>query len=179
MAWLNPFRKEDENTRHTYGYTFQWTPDHFTPEQMQPLKYSYDVIAEQALNKLDEISPPPDNALPRNQDRTAKTEAGKEKEPDFIPKRDLYALLRDHHEEDEVLDALWKQVNTVPDWVDWDQIARGQDVFYRYGEVALTTVSILLKLDFYITSVPLILFVHRMYLFIMNLGSQLGACYKP
>jgi len=162
MAWPNPFRKEDENTRRTYGYTFQWTPGHFTPEQMHPLKYSYDVTAEEALNKLDEISRPPNNALPRNKDRTAKTEAGKEKEPDYTPKRDLYALLRDHHEEDERLDTLWKQVNTVPDWVDWDQIARGQDVFYRYGEVALTAVSILLKLDFYTTSFPIILSIHRM-----------------
>lgn len=29
-------------------------------------------------------------------------------------------------------------MTTVPDWVDWEQIARGQDVFYRYGGANLT-----------------------------------------
>ena len=33
---------------------------------------------------------------------------------------------------------LWDQVNTVPDWVDWEQIQRGQDTFYRYGAAAIT-----------------------------------------
>lgn len=147
MAWPNPFRSDDENTRHTYGYTFQWTPAHLTQEQLEPLKFSYDVAGEEALNKLDEISPPPNNALPRNQDRTAKaaaesSENGEKKEPDFTPKRDLYALLKDHHAEDPSLEKLWTQINTIPEWVDWDQIARGQDVFYRYGEAALTSVSV-------------------------------------
>jgi hypothetical protein len=31
--------------------------------------------------------------------------------------------------EDEVVNRLWKEVNTVPDWVDWDQIKRAQDVW--------------------------------------------------
>lgn len=147
MAWQNPFRSNDENTRHTYGYTFQWTPAHLSKEQLEPLKFSYDVAGEEALNILDEISPPPNNALPRNQDRTAQSAApsaenAEKKEPDFKPKRDLYALLKDHHMENPSLEKLWTQVNTIPEWVDWDQIARGQDVFYRYGEAALTSVSI-------------------------------------
>ncbi|PTU21153.1 hypothetical protein P175DRAFT_0248081 [Aspergillus ochraceoroseus IBT 24754] len=25
------------------------------------------------------------------------------------------------------------EINTVPEWVDWDQIKRGQEVFFRYG----------------------------------------------
>lgn len=33
---------------------------------------------------------------------------------------------------------LWDQLNTVPDWVDWEQLERGQDVFYRYGGANLT-----------------------------------------
>jgi hypothetical protein len=39
-----------------------------------------------------------------------------------VPKRDLYALLRDHASDDEKLGELWNEVNTVPHWVDWDQI---------------------------------------------------------
>ena len=52
-------------------------------------------------------------------------------------KRDLYALLRDNYSSDSILEELWVQCNTVPEWVDWEQIARGQEVFYRYGGPAL------------------------------------------
>jgi hypothetical protein len=55
-----------------------------------------------------------------------------------VPQRDLYALLRDNHPSDPKLHELWTEVNTVPTWVDWEQISRGQDVFYRYGGPALT-----------------------------------------
>jgi hypothetical protein len=134
MAVPNPFRPNDENTRHAWGYRFQWTPEHFTPEQMHPMKYSYDVLGEEALNALDRISPPLSSELPRNQNRA---KGGKDKSK---PARDLYALLKKHHKEDEKLEELWEEVNAVPDWVDWEQISRGQEVFYRYGGVALTAV---------------------------------------
>jgi hypothetical protein len=137
MAWPNPFRGHDENTRNVWGYTFLWTPNHFTPEEMYPLKYSYDVLAEEALNRLDEISPPTSGELPRNLSRVP----AKEKEGDVpAPKRDLYVLLKDHASEDPKLGELWDEVNTIPEWVDWNQISRGQEVFYRYGGVALTAV---------------------------------------
>lgn len=55
-----------------------------------------------------------------------------------MPQRDLYALLRDNVDADPKLAEMWKQLNTVPEWVDWAQIERGQDVFYRYGGAALT-----------------------------------------
>lgn len=134
MAWFNIFGRVDENARHVWGYTFQWTPQHMTKEQMYPLKYSYDTLGEEALNRLDKISPARDAALPRNQPRSPS------EKDNTAPKRDLYALLRDHASEDEVLGKLWDEVNTIPSWVDWDQIARGQNVFYRYGGAALTAV---------------------------------------
>lgn len=131
LPW--PFRRHDSNTRHIWGYTFQWTPQHLTPESMHPLKFTYDELGEECLNRLDAISPPPNSSLPRNQSQKAT-----DKEP---PKRDLYALLRDHAGEDKKLNELWEEVNTIPEWVDWEQIARGQDVFYRYAGPALTAVS--------------------------------------
>jgi len=127
-----PFRRKDENTRHAWGYTFQWTDDHLTAEDMHPLKFSYDVLGEECLDRLDAISPPANGELPRNQSRVPGNEG------ETKPKRDLYALLRDHASEDPKLQELWDEITTVPEWVDWDQIARGQDVFYRYGGVALT-----------------------------------------
>ncbi|TVY56927.1 hypothetical protein LCER1_G001974 [Lachnellula cervina] len=128
MAIPNPFRRHDAHTRQCWGYTFQWTPEHMTEQEMHPLKFTYDVLGEECLNRLDEISPPVTVELPRN--------ASKEK-----VNRDLYALLRDNASKDEKLAELWTQVNTIPEWVDWEQIERGQDVFYRYGGVALTALA--------------------------------------
>ena len=109
---------------------------------MEPMKFSYDSLGELAWERLSIISPPPNSALPRNSpsrhsamngEKAAITSGEYSKS-----KRDLYELLRDNAEKDEVLGKLWKEVNTVPPWVDWEQIARGQDVFYRYGGPNLT-----------------------------------------
>jgi hypothetical protein len=107
------------------------------------MKRSYDVLAEECLDRLNVISPPQQGVLPRNNnDRHALSSVPgtdkEKKEPLPVPKRDLYALLEEHHNSDPKLDELWREVNTIPDWVDWEQIARGQDVFYRYGGPALT-----------------------------------------
>lgn len=137
MALPNPFRRSDENTITVWGYSFQWTPEHLTGEQMEPMKHTYDRLADECLERLNEISPPPQKALPRTTNRGAQNcEDGREK-----PKRDLYVLLRDNADRDEKLAELWNQVNSVPSWVDWDQIERGQEVFYRYGIPALNAVS--------------------------------------
>ncbi|CZS98461.1 hypothetical protein WAI453_005794 [Rhynchosporium graminicola] len=136
MSWPNPFRRNDENTRHAWGYTFQWTPQHVSPEEMHHMKFTYDELGEECLNRLDKISPPTTGEIPRNKSRLPTKETS---EP--APKRDLYVLLRDNATSDEKLGQLWKEVNTIPEWVDWDQIARGQDVFYRYGGVALTALA--------------------------------------
>jgi hypothetical protein len=127
-----------------WGYEFEWTENHLTPEQSEPLKHSYDKLAEECLDRLNAISPPPKGQLPRNSNQQipqtevkGATEEKKEGLP-IPPQRDLYALLRDNHESDPKLAELWKEVNTIPEWVDWEQIERGQDVFYRYGGPALT-----------------------------------------
>ena len=120
-------------------------------EECKPLRQSYDVTGEQVYNRLNEISPPPKTGeLPRNNPRQSeKTESGfdsktvNEDEKQYgqqpkTPSRDLYAILRDNRKGDPLLEKFWDEVSTVPDWVDWDQIARGQDVFYRYGGATIT-----------------------------------------
>jgi hypothetical protein len=127
-----------------WGYRFELTDGHLTPEQCEPLKHSYDVLGERVLNRLNEISPPPQRDLPRNTSKFTVPEKPsehpeeKEKEPTKPPPRDLYAILRENREGDALLQEFWDEVNTVPDWVDWAQIERGQDVFYRYGGANLT-----------------------------------------
>ena len=147
MAWPNPFRRQNEDTRHRWGYTFQLTKDHLTTEQTHPLKYSYDVLGEKALEKLDALSPSSHSFISRqvpqvqetpNEKQPATTDDPKEIKTVMVAKRDLYILLRDNAQTDAVLDRLWTEANVVPLWVDWDRVARGQDVFYRYGGPALT-----------------------------------------
>ncbi|EEH20080.2 hypothetical protein PABG_02339 [Paracoccidioides brasiliensis Pb03] len=137
MVLPNLFRSSDENTRTSWGYSFQWTEDHLTPEKMEPMKYTYDRLGDECLKRLNEISPPPQKALPRTNERLAQKDVGGMEKP----KRDLYVLLRDNADKDGKLAALWNQVNTTPGWVDWDQIERGQEVFYRYGIPALNALG--------------------------------------
>lgn len=61
----------------------------------------------------------------------------------LAPRQDAYDALEAAVQSEEVgrygaCHALWRQVNEVPEWVDFEQIARGQDVFYRYAGPAFT-----------------------------------------
>ena len=125
------FSRWSSNWRNCWGYEFEWTPEHLTADQLRPLIFTYDVLGSEALDRLDQISPPP---KPRISDQLPQ-EAGKK------PRRDLYEILKDNTDKDEKLRQLWEQVTTVPDWVDWDQIERGQNVFYRYGGPTIVAVS--------------------------------------
>lgn len=137
--------------RRCWGYTFELTDEHFTPEQCEPLKHTYDTLGEQVLDRLNELSPPLSRDLPRgnSQFSAGKQSGGTQKDGSTIRDqekaagsqggpRDLYVILQDHLEKDELLLRFWRDVTTVPSWVDWDQIQRGQDVFYRYGGANLT-----------------------------------------
>ncbi len=53
-------------------------------------------------------------------------------------KRDLFVVLRDNRHKHPKLQEFWDEITTPPLWVDWDQIKRGQEVFYRYGGATLT-----------------------------------------
>ena len=108
---------------------------------MDPLKQSYDTLGEKAWEKLDSMSPQPPSTLLQNPFRfeadPARELHGTDKKSSE-GKRDIYVLLQQNSLKDEALGQLWAEVNTVPSWVCWDQIARGQDCFYRYGGPVLT-----------------------------------------
>lgn len=115
------------------------------------MKQSFDELGSEALKRLDAISQAPHSRLPRTisprfeeqshgkreKDPSEKNSPGKE-EIVTAPKRDLYILLRDNAQDDPILGRLWTEAHTVPSWVNWDQVARGQDIFYRYGGPVLT-----------------------------------------
>ncbi|OJJ32811.1 hypothetical protein ASPWEDRAFT_114436 [Aspergillus wentii DTO 134E9] len=112
--------------RSCWGYTFDWTDYHRSADELRPLIFTYDSLADECLQRLDGISSPSKNISRQD---SGSSEGAKTKPP----RRDLYSLLRDHSCDDPKLTELWAQINTIPEWVDWEQIKRGQDVFYRYG----------------------------------------------
>ncbi|KAM7206335.1 DUF2236 domain containing protein [Rhypophila sp. PSN 637] len=142
-----------------YGFTFTWTPDHLTPEQMRPYMFSYDVLATEALDVLDQFSSSSSSLTKEELNSTASADPDPVKEnisaakqdhnnkpKSSQHKRDLFKLLQTHHHENETLSSLWSQIHTIPEWVDWAQIARGQLVFYRYAlpfVISLTFQSLL------------------------------------
>ncbi|GAD94837.1 conserved hypothetical protein [Paecilomyces variotii No. 5] len=136
------------DTRRCWDYEFVWTPNHLTAEKLDPLRYSFDTLSEDCLKPLNSLSQSSNDVVPEqspvNNGPPSNTPSQGMKTG--LWKNDLYTTLRDNHEKHEALGRLWKQVNTIPDWVDWEQISRGQEVYYRYGlsmTVALVFQSLL------------------------------------
>ncbi|EPS34944.1 hypothetical protein PDE_09909 [Penicillium oxalicum 114-2] len=110
---LKSLGRETNTERHYWDYSFHWTPLHQTAEELHPTIHTYDHLADECVEILNGIS------------------AGTGSEQPFG--KDLYGLLKAHADEHPKLKRLWNEVNTVPEWVDWEQIQRAQDVFFRYG----------------------------------------------
>ncbi|EWG55210.1 hypothetical protein FVEG_13246 [Fusarium verticillioides 7600] len=124
--------------REAWGYRFKWTKDHQTPEQYDHLKHSCDKLGEECAVLLNEMYPPERKSQQDKQDSNPASPDGAKPDNKAPKWRDLYELFLEHHAEHPKLEQLWDEVNTTPEWVDWDQIARGQDVLYRYGGAAFT-----------------------------------------
>ncbi|KAL6717476.1 hypothetical protein ACLMJK_005391 [Lecanora helva] len=127
--WL----KRSGNYRRAWGYSFHLTDDHLTEDEMYPMKFSYDTLGEEAYTILNDLSQLQLKGI-SGSGVSSKEPGGKSTDSN----RDLYILLRDNADANETLSKLWNEVKRVPPWVDWAQIARGQDVFYRYGGPILT-----------------------------------------
>lgn len=107
-------------TTHKVGhYSFKWTSQHMSKEEAEPLKHTYDELGSYVVTKLQEIA-----------QRNKNSGGGPVPPPCQM---DLYGLLRDHRHEDERLAQFWEETHTVPEWVDWEQIERGQKFLYRYA----------------------------------------------
>lgn len=86
-----------------------WTDQHLEPDTMRDLRHDYNKLGAKTLERLLNI----------------KKEQNK--------KGDLYELLEQYHDQDDILGRFWSETHTVPEWVDWEQLARGQEFFYRYA----------------------------------------------
>jgi len=143
-----PLEKWDPIDADTYGWKerwgakFYWTPEHHRPEELEKLIHTYDTVAAEALDRLDQLVPPPysgksvDTNIREHNIEGAIKPDGEKKE-----RRDLYELMAKYASEDEKIGRFWESVHTIPEWVDWEQIERGQKVFWRYGGPTLTTLT--------------------------------------
>ncbi|KAL8651446.1 MAG: hypothetical protein Q9226_004707, partial [Calogaya cf. arnoldii] len=138
MGWALPFKRKKANTCTAWGYTFVVTDQHLTQDETANMKMEFDRLGEAALDRLNILCPP--QASSRQTVEASKNLANEDVRQSLspkTPKRDLYTLLRDNASKDEVLGRLWTESNTIPSWVCWEQIERGQEVFYRYGGPAV------------------------------------------
>ncbi|KAI0432414.1 hypothetical protein F5Y09DRAFT_353514 [Xylaria sp. FL1042] len=108
-----------ESLQRSGSYTFKWTKLHLPRWKTDPLRYEYDTTGAEALERLQTIA----------------KQKGFSDDPRKRP--DLYQLLADNHASHDDLQKLWTQLHTVPDWVDWSQLERGQRFFYRYAAANL------------------------------------------
>ncbi|RHZ53445.1 oxygenase MpaB family protein [Aspergillus thermomutatus] len=122
--------QEAQDVHEYWGYKFEWTDLHRSAEQLRPLMFTYDKLADECLQRLNEISPVPHRDATKTEGSTSKP-----------AKRDLYVLLEKHRDDDLKIKEFWNEINTVPDWVEWEQIKRGQEVFYRYGMPVLNVLT--------------------------------------
>ena len=98
-----------------YGLTFFWSPLHRTSQQLNVLRALGDKYADPAL--LDMRLGPLGDPLECFQTAGAAGTAG----------------TAGTGEAEGPIARLYNQLTTVPSWVDWDQIRRGQNVFIRYA----------------------------------------------
>jgi hypothetical protein len=101
-----------------WGYQFRWTELHLTEEQISPTRYTYDTLGEEVLDRIHA-----QQKLKSGSNGISAGQAAGHKE-------DLYESLKEAalSKEDDVLTKFWNDIHTVPEWVDWEQIKRGQDV---------------------------------------------------
>lgn len=85
-------------------------------ETLAQLRHQYDELGSRALDKLLKESEQmlPTQGCP-------------------LPKKDLFATLKACHDSDAEMRQFWNETMSVPSWVDWEQIERGQRFFYRYA----------------------------------------------
>ncbi|KAL9627484.1 MAG: hypothetical protein Q9204_006532, partial [Flavoplaca sp. TL-2023a] len=102
------------------------------------MKTEYDRLGEAALDRLEFCFSSQASIQQNFQTFNKLAGEGVQQSYPQPPKRDMYVLLREYAPKDEVLGQLWAESNAVPPWVCWEQIERGQQVFYRYGGPALT-----------------------------------------
>ncbi|KAF9195432.1 hypothetical protein BGZ51_000006 [Haplosporangium sp. Z 767] len=92
-----------------WGNAITWTDNHIPASKLEPLRKIGDELADDALEILK--AKPGQDALELLREYTARPE---------------------NEQESPAPRKLMEHLVTVPEWVDWEQIRRGQEVYWRY-----------------------------------------------
>lgn len=84
-------------------------------QSLEHLRWDYDEMASLVLERLLDIERSRDDARA------------------VVREQDLYSILYKNRSSDETLSKFWTTIETVPSWVDWKEVERGQQVFHRYA----------------------------------------------
>ncbi|KAJ5648449.1 hypothetical protein N7490_004821 [Penicillium lividum] len=103
-----------DDKRYVRGYEFQWTENHLTAEQLMPLRRQADDLAMAVVEKLLAII------------------AAQKQEKGGVSRPDMYTVLKENYANDSIMRQFWEETHSVPDWVDWEEIEKGQVFLYRY-----------------------------------------------
>ncbi|KIW08046.1 uncharacterized protein PV09_00991 [Verruconis gallopava] len=118
-----------------YGEKFVWTSEHMLRKELDPLMFTYDELAANAYECALQL-------FNEEQEKLKAEEGGEaNKKPKRPVKPDIFQIVKDNAATQPALGKLWEHVNTVPDWVDWNQLGRAQKVFYRYGVANLMSLG--------------------------------------
>ncbi|KAL8953886.1 MAG: hypothetical protein Q9222_000260 [Ikaeria aurantiellina] len=117
MAWPHYFSGKDDNTCTAWGYTFRVTPAHLTKDDTEKMKMSYDTLGEAAWERLKHFVSPPTGGSKTIHESEDRQTSGIQEPANPVPgRKDLFLLLRDHAQQDDVLGQFWTEVSTVPPW---------------------------------------------------------------
>ncbi|KAG0214789.1 hypothetical protein BGX28_001424 [Mortierella sp. GBA30] len=92
-----------------WDYDIMWTENHLPASRLEPLRSLGDTLADDAMEALH-------------------INAGE----DALQALLAYTARPEHEQSSPAPRELLKQVVTIPDWVDWNQLQRGQQVYWRY-----------------------------------------------
>lgn len=90
-----------------WDYDVIWSENHIPASRLEPLRKIGDVLADNALEAL-HIKPG----------------------VDALAELRAYVSRPESDQESPAPRLLMDQLMTVPDWLDWDQVRRGQDVYW-------------------------------------------------
>jgi len=100
--------------------------------------HRYDTIAEDAYNHALEVFQ--EQKAKINNSEAAADDVNASDQPEL--KLNVFNIVKQNASNDPIFAKFWDVVNYVPEWVDWEQIERGQQVFLRYGAAALNGISL-------------------------------------
>ena len=101
-----------DDLRTVGNYSFHWTREHLPKEKTDPLRFEHDELGAATVNIIQKI---------HQREQEAHKQRGEQ-----IEQLDMFATLKANQHHNETLKEFWTQVNTVPDWVNWEQLERGQ-----------------------------------------------------